>query len=109
MKTKLFLPPSASFAILILSLCLTAASVTYQRSTPAFCYGNLAAGFPLLFICDTTAESPTMSWNKIDSADLSRIHLKPLLMNVLFYAAAAWVPAHVLVWLRHRRRLAKQE
>lgn len=53
MKTNQFLPPRVGVAILILSICLTASSVRYQGSSPSFCYGNLAAGFPLRFICDT--------------------------------------------------------
>jgi hypothetical protein len=110
MNTTLLLPPRVGFAIIILAICLTASSVAYQRSSPSFCFGNVAAGFPLLFICDTLAESPSISWGEIDGADISRLQLKPFLLNVVFYAVAAW-EAWVLVlifdWLQYRRRRAK--
>ena len=112
MKTNQLLPPRVGVALLILSICLTASSVRYQGPSPSFCYGNLAAGFPLRFICDTEAESPSMSWGNIDSADVSRLKLIPFLMNVVFYALAAWSAwGLVLVfnWLRYRHLPSKQE
>lgn len=112
MKTNQLLPSRVGVVILILSICLTASSVRYQGPSPSFCYGNLAAGFPLRFICDTDAESPTTSWEKIDGADAVRLQPTPFLINVVFYALAAWVAwvlVRVLVRLRHRHLPSKQE
>ncbi len=89
----------------LLALGLTLHSVTEQRSQDPLCEGQLGAGFPMTFLCDTTGSSPTSSWGKIDEADY--FFPTPFFWaDVLFYAALLWTPwvlAHGISCWRRRR------
>ena len=71
--------------ILLLAICLTAATVNYQRSSSLLCDGRLSGGFPVAFICDASGESPLSSVGKIDRADVDSIELLGSFADVLFY------------------------
>ena len=83
-----------SLVNILLGLCLTIATVFYQRDPEPACQGGLGAGFPLAYICDNSGSSPTSSWGKVDLADLSKVNprvflLDFLLLNVL--VSVVWV------------------
>ncbi len=72
--------------LVLLSICLTAATVSYQHADLTLCRGLLGAGFPLPFVCDASGESPLSSVGRIDWADLDSINLPGTLIDVLFYS-----------------------
>ncbi len=71
--------------IMLLAICLTVATIHFQRSSGLFCYGRLSAGFPAPFICDASGESPLSSVGKIDAADVDSINFLGSFVDVLFY------------------------
>ncbi len=71
--------------IVLLAICLTVATVHFQRSSSLICDGRLSAGFPAPFICDASGESPLSSVGKIGAADLDSINLLGSFVDVLFY------------------------
>ncbi len=87
--------------IMLLAICLTAATVRFQHSSGLFCNGRLSAGFPAPFICDASGESPLSSVGKIDAADVDSINLLGSFVDVLFYlcllSAVRLAASHLLV------------
>ncbi len=73
--------------IMLLAICLTVATIHFQRSSGLFCYGRLSAGFPAPFICDASGESPLSSVGKIDAADVDSINFLGSFVDVLFYVS----------------------
>lgn len=88
---------------LILALCLTGLSLTYQRPVRTPCGGQLGAGFPVAFICDGGGgSSPRIGIGTLGSEDVERLDVIALVTDVLAYALliwGAWVIAYNLwVW-----------
>ena len=77
-------------ANLLLAICLTVATVNYQRPSALFCGERLSAGFPVAFICDASGESPVSSWGKIDWADVDSINPPGSFVDILFYVVLSW-------------------
>ncbi len=73
--------------IMLLAICLTAATAHIQHSSRLLCDGRLSAGFPVAFVCDASGESPLSSVGKIDAADLDSINLLGSFVDVLFYVS----------------------
>ncbi len=71
--------------IMLLAICVTVATIHFQRSSGLFCNGRLSAGFPAPFVCDASGESPLSSVGKIDAADVDSINLLGSFVDVLFY------------------------
>ena len=71
--------------IMVLAICLTAATANYQRPSRLFCDGRVSAGFPVAFICDASGESPLSSVGIVNWADLDSINILGSLVDVLFY------------------------
>ena len=91
-----------SFALLtvLLAIVLTVRSLNAQRPQDPICRGIAGAGFPLTFVCDTTGESPTGSWGKIDEAD--RWFPNPFFfVDVLFYTVLLWIPWFTVSGIAH--------
>lgn len=55
--------------LLSLAFVLTLLSANYQVPRDPRCYGHLSGGFPLAFLCDDDAGSPTSSWGTLDEVD----------------------------------------
>lgn len=75
----------SDIVIMFVAICLTAATVYFQRSSGLLCGGRLGAGFPVAFVCDASGESPLSSVGKLDGADLSSISSLGSSVDVLFY------------------------
>lgn len=73
---------------IVLGICLTAASALYQRQYYPVCEGGPSAGFPIVFICDTSGSSgtPVTSWGRIDLADWVNINPLAFLMDLMLYS-----------------------
>lgn len=92
--------------VVLLALCCAGLSVRYQRLDALPCQ-SLGAGFPLPFVCDSSGESPIRSWGKIDAADIVRIVMPALLLNVLFYmllVLIAWRVVYGIIAVLQRAR-----
>src|SRR5512141_481757 len=79
-----------------LGICLTAGSALYQRQYYPVCEGGPSAGFPIVFICDTSGSSgtPTSSWGRIDLADWVNVNPLAFLLDLMLYSrllTLAWL------------------
>ena len=93
--------------IVVLSLGLTAASVSYQRLDRTLCRGLLGAGFPLPVVCDASGESPPSSWGRIDWADADSINLLGTVSDILLYGMLLWGAARL--WKMGREWLSRRD
>jgi len=93
---------------MLLAICLMIATVSYQHPSRLLCYGGLGAGFPAVFICDASGESPMSSWGKIDWADLDSLNLPGSFVDILFYTLLVWVARYTLLIISQQRRRPSQ-
>ncbi|WP_348256562.1 hypothetical protein [Leptolyngbya sp. PL-A3] len=84
---------------------LTIASLRYKQ--PAYCetlctgaqpcrtgqckFGEQRAGFPLAFVQDVEAGSPTTGWGKLGLEDYAYANLGAFTLNVAFYSLTLWL------------------
>jgi hypothetical protein len=94
-----------SVACILLALVAVSLSTNYQYPNHPYCGNMVAAGFPVLFICDDWGGgSPTSSWNKIDFVDVINGGIVPggFLIDFLFYFIVIG-----LVWFTMSSRMGK--
>ncbi|MBD1917974.1 MULTISPECIES: hypothetical protein [Cyanophyceae] len=99
--------------IILMSVGLTIASLRYKQ--PAHCetlcrdaqfcqigqcrFGEQKAGFPLPFVQDAEANSPTSGWGKVGLEDYIYGSLGAFALNVAFYSLTLWLFQRSLKWL----------
>ncbi|MBD2113722.1 MULTISPECIES: hypothetical protein [Cyanophyceae] len=99
--------------IILMAMGLTIASLRYKQ--PAHCetlcrdaqscqigqcmFGEQQAGFPLSFVQDTEANSPTSGWGKVGPEDYFYANLEAFALNVAFYSLILWLFQRLLKWL----------
>lgn len=73
---------------ILLGIGLTAVSALYQRQYYPVCHGGPGAGFPIVFVCDTSGSSgtPESSWGRIDLADWVNVNPLAFLMDLMLYS-----------------------
>lgn len=109
MNSRLFPRGYILGIVLALAFVLTILSANYQVPRDSRCYGHLSGGFPLAFLCDDDAGSPTTSWGKIDEADWYGgfvVFTPAFILNTLFYAvllSITWLLAFGISWLMRWR------
>jgi len=85
---------------ILLGIGLTLGTTFRQRPDDPACRGNLSAGYPLPFLCDSTGGSPISSWGRIDLFELIGINWRVFLLDFLLYGALlslVWIIATSLV------------
>jgi hypothetical protein len=82
---------------ILLAVCLTIGTVTYQRPSDPLCRGQLSAGFPVAFICDAQGESPLSSVRKINWADIDSLNPIGGFVDAMFYTALLWITSFMVL------------
>ncbi len=86
--------------IVLLAIAASVVSANYQVPHNPVCYGHVSAGFPVPFLCDDVACSPTSSWGKIDYADWYDGLYPLVLLNPAFLVnVACYALLIAMIWL----------